>query len=104
MSICGADRSHWQFVIFVIIPFNLRGIFQRAIQANSTTKVRGIRHELQDGDDHEMMAGMKTRPDYRMTRAPGTETAGDSKGDENEMDDKDMDKDTEEGEDANDGP
>ena len=38
-----------------------------------------------DGDDHEIMVGMKSRPDYRMTRAPGTVTAGDSEGDENEM-------------------
>ena len=38
----------------------------------------------EDGDDHEMMVGTKTKPDYRMTRAPGMVTAEDSKGDENE--------------------
>ena len=37
----------------------------------------------EDGDNHETM--MMTRPDYRMTRAPGTATAGDSEGDENKM-------------------
>ena len=35
----------------------------------------------EDGDNHETM--IMTRPNYRMTRAPGTAIAGDSEGDEN---------------------